>query len=60
MCLVKNKAEAAAFAVKVEAANKRAVAACDKAGLGCSIHSPAITIPRATPMPCAWAKPATV
>ena len=29
-----NKAEAAAFAVKVEAANKRAVAACDKAGLG--------------------------
>jgi hypothetical protein len=29
-----NKAEAAAFAAKVEAANKRAVAACDKAGLG--------------------------
>lgn len=29
-----NKAEAAAFAVKVDAANKRAVAACDKAGLG--------------------------
>lgn len=29
-----NKAEAAAFAVKVEAANKRAVAACDKVGLG--------------------------
>jgi pimeloyl-ACP methyl ester carboxylesterase len=29
-----NKAEAAAFAAKVDAANKRAVAACDKAGLG--------------------------
>jgi hypothetical protein len=29
-----NKAEAAAFAAKVAAANKRAVAACDKAGLG--------------------------
>ena len=29
-----NKTEAAAFAVKVAAANKRAVAACDKAGLG--------------------------
>jgi pimeloyl-ACP methyl ester carboxylesterase len=29
-----DKAKAAAFAVKVEAANKRAVAACDKAGLG--------------------------
>ena len=29
-----NKPEAAAFAVKVDAANKRAVAACDKAGLG--------------------------
>ncbi|PMX41315.1 hypothetical protein, partial [Pseudomonas sp. MPR-R2A6] len=29
-----NKPEAAAFAAKVEAANKRAVAACDKAGLG--------------------------
>jgi feruloyl esterase len=29
-----NKTEAAAFAVKVDAANKRAVAACDKAGLG--------------------------
>jgi feruloyl esterase len=29
-----NKAEAAAFAAKVDAANKRAVTACDKAGLG--------------------------
>ncbi len=29
-----NKAEAAAFAAKVAAANKRAVAACDKPGLG--------------------------
>jgi feruloyl esterase len=29
-----NKTEAAAFAAKVDAANKRAVAACDKAGLG--------------------------
>ena len=29
-----NKPEAAAFAAKVAAANKRAVAACDKAGLG--------------------------
>src|SRR4051812_31872495 len=29
-----NKPEAAAFAAKVDAANKRAVAACDKAGLG--------------------------
>ena len=29
-----NKAEATAFAAKVAAANKRAVAACDKAGLG--------------------------
>ena len=29
-----NKAEAAAFAAKVAAANKRAVAACDKTGLG--------------------------
>lgn len=29
-----NKTEAAAFAAKVEASNKRAVAACDKAGLG--------------------------
>jgi hypothetical protein len=29
-----NKAEAAAFAAKVDAANKRAVATCDKAGLG--------------------------
>jgi feruloyl esterase len=29
-----NKAEAAAFAAKVDAANKRAVAACDKTGLG--------------------------
>jgi len=29
-----NKPEAAAFAAKVEAANKRAVATCDKAGLG--------------------------
>ncbi len=29
-----NRAEAATFATKVEAANKRAVAACDKAGLG--------------------------
>jgi hypothetical protein len=29
-----NKAEAAAFAAKVTAANKRAVAACDKPGLG--------------------------
>ncbi len=29
-----NKPEAAAFAAKVEAADKRAVAACDKAGLG--------------------------
>ncbi len=29
-----NKAEATAFAAKVDAANKRAVAACDKAGLG--------------------------
>ena len=29
-----NKTEAAAFAAKVAAANKRAVAACDKAGLG--------------------------
>ena len=29
-----NKAEAAAFAAKVAAANKRAVGACDKAGLG--------------------------
>src|SRR5258708_12816386 len=29
-----NKAEAAAFAAKVDAANNRAVAACDKAGLG--------------------------
>ena len=29
-----NKTEATAFAAKVEAANKRAVAACDKAGLG--------------------------
>jgi hypothetical protein len=29
-----NKAEAAAFAAKVDAANRRAVAACDKAGLG--------------------------
>lgn len=29
-----DKSEAAAFAAKVEAANKRAVAACDKAGLG--------------------------
>jgi hypothetical protein len=31
---VVNKAEAAAFAAKVNAANKRAVAACDKVGLG--------------------------
>jgi Tannase and feruloyl esterase len=29
-----NRVESAAFAAKVEAANKRAVAACDKAGLG--------------------------
>ena len=29
-----NKSEAAAFAAKVDAANKRAVAACDKTGLG--------------------------
>jgi feruloyl esterase len=29
-----NKAEATAYAAKVDAANKRAVAACDKAGLG--------------------------
>jgi pimeloyl-ACP methyl ester carboxylesterase len=29
-----NKTEAVAFAAKVDAANKRAVAACDKAGLG--------------------------
>ncbi len=29
-----NKTEATAFAAKVDAANKRAVAACDKAGLG--------------------------
>jgi len=29
-----NKADAAAFAAKVDMANKRAVAACDKAGLG--------------------------
>jgi feruloyl esterase len=29
-----DKSEAAAFAAKVDAANKRAVAACDKAGLG--------------------------
>src|SRR5258708_36049684 len=29
-----NKSDAAAFAAKVDAANKRAVAACDKAGLG--------------------------
>ncbi len=29
-----NKVEAAAFAAKVDAANKRAVASCDKAGLG--------------------------
>ena len=33
-CTAANKPEAAAFAAKVDAANKRAVATCDKAGLG--------------------------
>jgi feruloyl esterase len=54
-----DKAEAAAFAAKVAAANKRAVAACDKAGPRVPARSllPAITIRRATPTSCAWASP---
>ena len=51
-----NKAEAAAFAAKVAAANKRAVAAATSRASGsCSIPLPATTIRRATPTPCAWA-----
>ena len=54
-----NKAEAAAFATKVDAANKRAVGACDKAGLGFLLDPFACDYdPRVTPACYAPAWPA--